>query len=56
MVAPAPDLEPDALAASHCWQWCAGWAPHLWPAYAALHAVDDWALLIDLQQVIRDHL
>lgn len=56
MVAAAPDLMPEAMAATHCWHWCAGWAPERWPAYAALHAVDDWALLMDLQQVIKDNV
>jgi hypothetical protein len=43
-----------AHAAAHAWRWCGGWAPNLWPAYAALHDVADWAMLIDLMQTIRD--
>lgn len=55
MVGDAPPLGADALAASHCWRWCGGWHPEKWPIYAALHDVDDWAMLIDLMQVIKEH-
>lgn len=53
MVAPCPRLEPAALAALLCWHWCGGWNPALWPAYAALHDVEDWTMTIDLMAHIR---
>ena len=50
-----PVLVPQARRAAHCWQFCGGWRPELWPGYAALHEVDDWHLLMELMKVIRDH-
>ena len=45
-----------SVRARHCWQWCGkAWRPDLWPVYAALHPVDDWAMLSELMQEIRDH-
>jgi hypothetical protein len=44
-----------AVRAHHCWRWCGGWNPALWPLYAALHEVPDWPLLIELLEVIRDY-
>jgi len=55
LLAQAPDLTPQARRAAHCWHWCGGWRPDLWPAYTALHEVDDWQLITELMKVIRDH-
>jgi hypothetical protein len=52
-VGEAPLLCPQAEQARHCWQFCGGWQPHMWPVYAALYPVPDWHLLIDLMQTIR---
>jgi hypothetical protein len=52
-VAESPPLSDLAERALHCWGFCAGWAPALWPIYAALYPVDDWHDLIDLMQIIR---
>jgi hypothetical protein len=52
----APTLCPAAEQALHCWNFCGGWSPALWPAYAAFHDVDDWHLLVELMQVIRKHV
>lgn len=56
MVAPCPPLTPDALLASHCWTWSGGWAPERWVSFGAMHEVPDWALLIELMQVIRNQV
>ena len=50
---PAP-LEGLAALAAHCWQWCQGWRPDLWPAYAALHEVQDWHALAEAMEAVRD--
>jgi hypothetical protein len=44
------------LLACTCWVWSGGWAPERWASFGALHAVDDWSLLIELMQVIRTHV
>ena len=49
-----PDLTGVEAEAARCWAWCQGWRPDLWPAYAALHPVDDWAALAECLEVIRD--
>lgn len=56
MVAPCPQLQPDALAALLCWHWCSGWSPGLWPSYGALHDVEDWSMTIELMMHIRREL
>jgi len=55
MAAPAPVLCLPALLAMHCWRWCQGWHPERWPAYDAMHTVDDWALLSELLAHLRDN-
>lgn len=40
----------------HCWCWCDGWRPDLWPTYDALYSVPDWDIAIDLMQGIRAHV
>lgn len=54
LVAPPPLMCADAVMAGHCWRFCEGWRPERWPMYAALHDVDDWQLLIDLMQILKD--
>ncbi len=54
MAAAAPVLCFEAMAAVHCWRWCKGWTPERWPAYAALHDVEDWAMTVDLLEHLRD--
>lgn len=54
MVAPPPELLPMSVAAAHCWRFSAGWFPERWPAYDALHHVEDWQMLIELMQILRD--
>jgi len=51
-----PEATPETMAAAHCWRWCGGWEPGRWPAYAALHEVEDWGLLMDLMEHIRDNI
>ena len=53
VLAEPPPLGPDEAQASHCWNFCGGWAPERWPLYHALHPVADWPLLVDLMQAIR---
>jgi len=36
--------------------WSGGWSPERWASFGALHDVPDWALLIELMQVIRTHV
>lgn len=43
-----------AAAAAHCWRWCDGWNPQHWLAYDQFHAVDDWQMVIELMQLIRE--
>ena len=45
----------SAMQASHCWRFCGGWFPERLLIYGALYPVDDWHLLIELLQTIRDH-
>ena len=54
MAAPAPVLCFEATAAVHCWRWCKGWTPERWPAYAALHEVEDWQMTAELMEHLRD--
>lgn len=44
------------MAAMHCWGWCRGWQPQLWLHYSALHEVDDWSLLIELLEVLKNNV
>ena len=50
---PAP-LQGVEAEAAHCWRWCQGWRPDLWPAYAALYPVADWVALAEAGGVIRE--
>lgn len=42
------------MAAVHCWRWCDGWRPERWPAYDALHDVEDWQMTLDLMQTMKE--
>jgi hypothetical protein len=55
-VGDAPALCAESARAIHCWNWCAGWRPQVWPMYATLHPVPDWHLLQDLMEVIRSRV
>lgn len=37
----------------HCWHFCGGWRPDLWPLYGTLYSVPDWHQLIDAMSAIR---
>jgi hypothetical protein len=52
-VAPPPDLLPAAVMALHCWAFCGGWAPERWPHYEAFHPVEDWSVMAELLEHIR---
>lgn len=54
MAAPPTQLCLPAMAAVHCWRWCKGWTPERWPAYAALHDVEDWTMTTELMEHLRD--
>lgn len=54
IAAPAPSLCMASMTAAHCWRWCKGWAPERWPAYAALHDVEDWGMTSELMEHLRD--
>jgi len=56
MAAAPPQLSDLAWRAGHCWRFCGGWNPLLWPTYQALYPVDDWHALIDRMLAIRDEL
>jgi hypothetical protein len=51
-----PQLCDASERALHCWDFCAGWHPELWPVYAALYDVPDWHATIDLMREIRRHV
>ena len=53
LLEPLPPLSPSASLAVACWQFCDGWVPERWPAFAAFHRVPDWAALIELMQAMR---
>ena len=55
MVAEPPQLLPAARQAAHAWRFCGGFVPERWPVYAALHAVDDWDVMVHCMEVIRDN-
>jgi hypothetical protein len=56
LIGKAPELDPLATAARHCWLFCGGWAPERWCVYGALHPVPDWHLLIEAMEEIRRHV
>lgn len=49
----APPLCALGQAALHCWAFCGGWNPALWPVYGALYPVTDWHQLVDTMTAIR---
>lgn len=52
--APVARIGPAEEEALHCWRFCAGYEPSVWPLYVSLHEVPDPMALMELQAVIRD--
>lgn len=55
LISEPPELCELSGKALHCYGWCGGFKPAMWPLYDTLYDVSDWPLLeVVMQELTRE--